>query len=200
MKKGSGGGRRSTRRSSAAALLETPPRVASPPSPNHSPPKSTLLNNSNKRTKKMTAARASSVIGSPSPAASKPLADANGLASIPDLKNLASSRLQDLKQHIDRSHTEILKDCDSAHSRLHKRFKIQTQACQQMLDEADKEYKKMTQRTTESREAMMASYAEFMADAQASASRACKTSIAELSQSFEKAIDALNIRYGISSK
>ncbi|PRQ19111.1 hypothetical protein RchiOBHm_Chr7g0213521 [Rosa chinensis] len=201
MKRGSGGGRRSTRRSSAAALLETPPRVASPPSPNQSPPKSTLLNNSNKRAKKMTAVRASSIIGSPSPAAaSKPLADVNGLASIPDLKNLASSRLQDLKQHIDRSHTEILKDCDSAHSRLHKRFKIQTQACQQMLDEADKEYKKMTQRTTESREAMMASYAEFMADAQASASRACKTSIAELSQSFEKAIDALNIRYGISSK
>ena len=116
MKKGSGvGGRRSTRRSSAAALLETPPRVASPPSPDHSPPKSTLLNNSNKRVKKMTAARASSVIGSPSPAASKPLAaaESNGLASIFDLKNLDSSRLQDLKQHIDRSHTEIFKDCDS---------------------------------------------------------------------------------------
>ncbi|KAK9928237.1 hypothetical protein M0R45_025383 [Rubus argutus] len=198
MKKG--GGRRSSRRSSAAALLETPPRVASPPSPNQSPPKSTILNNSNKRTKKVTAVRASSIIGSPSPAVSKPLADANGLASILDLKNLASSRLQDLKLHIDRSHTEILKDCDSAHSRLHKRFKIQTQACQQMLDEADKEYKKMTQRTTESREAMMASYAEFLTDAQASASRACKTSIVELQQSFEKTIDALNSRYGISSK
>ncbi|XP_050378339.1 uncharacterized protein LOC126795570 [Argentina anserina] len=102
---------------------------------------------------------------------SPPAADANGLASIPDLKNLASSRLQDLKQHIDRSHTEILKDCDSARSRLHKRFKIQTQACQQMLDEADKGYKKKTQRTIESREAMMASYAEFIVDAQASASR-----------------------------
>ncbi|KAK9928077.1 hypothetical protein M0R45_025231 [Rubus argutus] len=153
MKKG--GGRRSSRRSSAAALLETPPQVAFPPPPNQSPPKSTILSNSNKRTKKMTAVRASSIIGSPSLAASKPLADANGLASIPDLKNLASSRLQDLKLHIDRSHTEILKDCDSAHSRLHKRFKIQTQACQQMLDEADKEFKKMTQRTTESREAMM---------------------------------------------
>jgi hypothetical protein len=71
-----------------------------PPPPNQSPPKSTILNNSNKRTKKMTAVRASSIIGSPSPAASKPLADANGLASIADLKNLASSRLQDLKLHI----------------------------------------------------------------------------------------------------
>ncbi|KAA8521255.1 hypothetical protein F0562_011908 [Nyssa sinensis] len=76
---------------------------------------------------------------------------------------------------------------------------IQTQACQQVVDEAEKEYKKMSERISESREAMKASFAEFIAEAQASASRVCKTSIPELSQSFEKAIDVLQNRYGISS-
>ncbi|CAL5429349.1 unnamed protein product [Camellia sinensis] len=75
----------------------------------------------------------------------------------------------------------------------------QTQACQQVTDEAEKEYKKMSERISESREAMKASYLGFLAEAQASASRACKTSIPELSQSFEKALDVLRSRYGISS-
>ncbi|KAM7510644.1 hypothetical protein LguiB_009519 [Lonicera macranthoides] len=76
---------------------------------------------------------------------------------------------------------------------------IQTQACQQVMDEAEKEYKKMTERISESREAMKASYMDFITEAQASASRVCKTSIPELSQSFEKAIDAIRSRYGIGS-
>ncbi|KAJ7953343.1 Kinesin-like protein [Quillaja saponaria] len=112
--------------------------------------------------------------------------------------NLASSSIDDLKRHIDRSHSEILMDFDASHSRLHKRFKSQTQACEQVMDEAEKDYKKVYQRIVESKEAMKGSYEEFMAEAQASASRACKTSITELSQSFEKALDALRVRFGIS--
>ncbi|KAL8521399.1 hypothetical protein ACS0TY_011791 [Phlomoides rotata] len=48
---------------------------------------------------------------------------------------------------------------------------MQTQACQQVMDEADKEHKKISDRINEGREAMKASYAEFIAEAQASASR-----------------------------
>ncbi|KAK7407059.1 hypothetical protein VNO78_08699 [Psophocarpus tetragonolobus] len=120
-------------------------------------------------------------------------------SSISDLRNFASSGVDDLKRRIDRSHSEILKDLEASHSRLHKRFKMQTQAYQQVIDEADKEYKKVSQRLTKSRDAMKASYEEFVAEAQTSASRACKTSMVELSQSFEKAIDSLRNRYGISS-
>ncbi|XP_057443654.1 uncharacterized protein LOC130735773 [Lotus japonicus] len=120
-------------------------------------------------------------------------------SNISELKSLASSGIGDLKRRLDRSQSEILKDLEASHSRLHKRFKMQSQACQQVMDEAEKEYKKVSDRITESREAMKASYDEFMADAQASASRACKTSITELSQSFEKAVDSLRNRYGISS-
>ncbi|PQQ13328.1 uncharacterized protein Pyn_05472 [Prunus yedoensis var. nudiflora] len=137
----------------------------------------------------------------------------NSLASIPDLKNLASSRLRissftsialTLRSQGFRflSFSPPQAPCYDNHLKAvksHYCYKIQSQACQQVLDETDKEYKKMTQRITESREAMMASYAEFMADAQTTASRACKTSITEFSQSFEKAIDALRSRYGIST-
>ncbi|GMY17905.1 Tumor necrosis factor alpha-induced protein like [Fagus crenata] len=121
------------------------------------------------------------------------------LGSISDLNHLASSRLDHLKRHIDRSHSEILKDLEASQSRLHKRFKIQTQACQQVMDEAEKEYKKMSERISESQEAMKASYVEFKADAQASASRSCTTSITELSQSCEKKINILQSRFGILS-
>ncbi|KAG4403597.1 hypothetical protein AAZX31_01G137300 [Glycine max] len=120
-------------------------------------------------------------------------------SNISDLRNFASSGVDDLKRRIDRSHSEILKDLEASNSRLHKRFKMQNQAYQQVMDEAEKEYKKVSERITESRDAMKASYEEFMAEAQASASRACKTSIVELSQSFEKAIDSLRNRYGIPS-
>lgn len=70
---------------------------------------------------------------------------------------------------------------------------MQSQACQQAMDEAEKDYKKLSERITESRDAMkvvflsllyqkhdevsnrsfffQASYEEFMADAQATASR-----------------------------
>ncbi|KAM7507336.1 hypothetical protein LguiA_017789 [Lonicera macranthoides] len=121
------------------------------------------------------------------------------LSTISDLKELASSRLDSIKRQLDHSQSEIVKDIEASQSRLHKRLKIQTQACQQVMDEAEKEYKKMTERISESREAMKASYMDFITEAQASASRVCKTSIPELSQSFEKAIDAIQSRYGIGS-
>lgn len=46
------------------------------------------------------------------------------LTSITELKDLASSTLDDLKRHLDRSNSEILKDFEASHSRLHKRFKV----------------------------------------------------------------------------
>ncbi|XP_007040804.2 PREDICTED: uncharacterized protein LOC18606882 [Theobroma cacao] len=126
--------------------------------------------------------------------------DRKTLTTISDLKQLASSRLEDIKRSlIDRSHSEILKDLEASQSRLHKRFKIQTQACQQAMDEAEGECKKMSEKINGSREAMKATYAEFMADAQATASRVCKTSISELSKSFEKGIDNLRAQFGIPS-
>ncbi|KAB1216286.1 hypothetical protein CJ030_MR4G026704 [Morella rubra] len=175
------------RRSSVAELLETPLPMGASPLPNDSPRSAIFIN------KKATASASKVNKDTSLPSAAKTL------SSISDLKDLASSRLDHLKRHIDHSHSEILKDLDASQSRLHKRFKLQTQGCQQVIDEAEKEYKKMLERISESREAMKASYAEFIADAQVSASRACKTSITELSQSCEKAIDGLRSRFGIPS-
>ncbi|KAL4347438.1 hypothetical protein GQ457_17G019650 [Hibiscus cannabinus] len=155
--------RRSTRRS--------PLPMSSPaPEENQSPPKSTIFN----KRKRNIGANASH--SNPASAyfnlhSSLPN-NTKTLTTISDLKEFASSRLEDMKRNlIDRSHSEILKDLNASHSRLHKRFKIQTQACQQVMDEAEKEYKKITEKIDSSHEAMKASYAEFMADAQATASR-----------------------------
>ncbi|CAI9771629.1 unnamed protein product [Fraxinus pennsylvanica] len=68
---------------------------------------------------------------------------------------------------------------------------LQKQSCQQVMDEAEKEYKKMSERINEGQDAMKASYAEFIEAAQASASRLLKTSIPELSQSFENLTDGI---------
>lgn len=120
------------------------------------------------------------------------------LSSISDLKEMVVSRIDDLKRNlINRSHSEILKDLEASHSRLHKRFKIQTQTGQQMIDEADKEYKKMSEQIAETQCAMKASYTEFLADVQSTAFNVCKTTIPNLSRSFETAIGALQSRYGI---
>ncbi|XP_047953587.1 uncharacterized protein LOC125199698 [Salvia hispanica] len=128
---------------------------------------------------------------SPSP----PLKSVNTIA---DLKDLASSNMESIKQHMERSHSEIAKDFESSKCRLHKRYKIQTQECQRIMDEADKEHKKMFDRINEGREAMKASYAEFIAEAQTTASRLCKTTIPELAKSTEKSISSLKSRFGIS--
>uniref|UniRef100_A0A3N7E9E0 Uncharacterized protein n=1 Tax=Populus trichocarpa TaxID=3694 RepID=A0A3N7E9E0_POPTR len=76
---------------------------------------------------------------------------------------------------------------------------IQSQTCQQMMDESEKDFKKMTERVTETTEAMKETYTEFMAEAQATASRVCKTTIPELAKSLEKSIGDLQSRFGIPS-
>ncbi|KAF1873697.1 hypothetical protein Lal_00027735 [Lupinus albus] len=166
-------------------LLKTPSPVATSPEPS---PKSAIFIRTASTSKGKGVKRVPANLTTTTTSASP--------SNISDLKNLASSGIDDLKRHIDRSHSEILKHLEASNSRLHKRFKMQSQAFQQVMDEADKEYKKLSERITESREA---SYEELMADAQATASRACKTSITELSQSSEKAIDSIRNRYGISS-
>ncbi|XP_052170947.1 uncharacterized protein LOC127787117 isoform X1 [Diospyros lotus] len=207
---------------SAADLLVSPLDTASP---NRSPagtPKQFEFNlgafntaSSSKRKKRNNNVGTSSIlnqaIGSPP--------HLNTLSSISDLKAMASSRLESVKRYLERSHSEILKDIDSSQSRLHKRVKaslslsllvqsrtlkqnfshIQMQACQQIMDESDKEYKKTAERISQTMEAIKAAYLEIMAEAQAKGSRACKTSIPELSRSFEKALDILKSRYGIQS-
>ncbi|XP_051136976.1 uncharacterized protein LOC127255490 [Andrographis paniculata] len=91
--------------------------------------------------------------------------------TISDLKEMVSTNVDSLKRRLERSHSEILKDIEASHCRLQKRFKIQTQACQQVMDEAEKEYKNMSEQINEGRKAMKASFAEFIADAQHNASR-----------------------------
>ncbi|XP_040939282.1 uncharacterized protein [Gossypium hirsutum] len=174
----------------------SPLPVASPaPEDNHSPLKSIIFNK-RKRTIAANASRSTPASAFFNLQSSPP--NHKTLTTISDLKEFVSSRLEDIKHNlIDRSHSEILKDLDASHSRLHKRFK--TQACQQAIEEAEKEYKKILEKIDESHEAMKASYAEFMADAQATASRVCKTSISELSKSFEKRIDDLRSQFGMPS-
>ncbi|GMH09158.1 hypothetical protein Nepgr_010998 [Nepenthes gracilis] len=128
---------------------------------------------------------------------SSPLPVLKTLSSISELKEMTSSGLDSIKRKVDLSHSDILKEVDSSHSRLHKRFKTQVQAWQQVMDQADKEYKKLSESIRESQETIEASYVEFIAEAQSSASRVCKTSIPDTAQSFQKAIDALRSHYGI---
>lgn len=107
-----------TRMSLAADILETP--IAKSSTPKQSP-KSTVLNDFIRRQRKTDTGIGASIsdpFKSSFPTPQKPL------GSIPDLKDLAYSRVEDLKRHIERSHSEILKDLDSSYSRLHKRFKV----------------------------------------------------------------------------
>nr|XP_043608536.1 uncharacterized protein LOC122580328 [Erigeron canadensis] len=133
---------------------------------------------------------------SPPPA---PSSLTKSLSSIADLKDTTSSNVDSIKRHLEFSHAEILKDIEASHSRLHKRFKIQNQACLQTMDEVEKEYKKVNDRIKESRDAMQASYMELIAESQASTNRVCKTILPELLQSMDKAVDGLRNRYGIAS-
>ena len=104
----------------AAEFLETPLPVASSPSQS---PESAIFRNSTRRRKKADSpASPRPLVASPSPSPSRPPAKA--LGSIADLKDMASSRVDDLKRHIDRSHAVIIKELDASYSRLHKRFKV----------------------------------------------------------------------------
>ncbi|GKD14386.1 hypothetical protein Tco_1198793 [Tanacetum coccineum] len=44
--------------------------------------------------------------------------------SIADLKEIVAANVDSIKRHLDFSHSEILKDVEASHSRLHKRFKV----------------------------------------------------------------------------
>ncbi|KAL1532253.1 hypothetical protein AAHA92_32282 [Salvia divinorum] len=206
--------KRSTRKSAAAALIGSsplpPPDTAATRSPStaESPAvlfdfdlnalagfASSLKKNSNKKcvSRASGSKRIQPTGFSPSP--QRPLKSVNTIA---DLKDLASSNMESIKQQMERSHSEILKDFESSKCRLHKRYKIQTQECQRIMDEAETEYKKMSDRINEGSEAMKDSYAEFIAEAQAAASRLTKTTIPELAKSSEKSISSLKSRFGIS--
>ncbi|KAK4744674.1 hypothetical protein SAY87_010986 [Trapa incisa] len=121
------------------------------------------------------------------------------LASVADLRNFASSSLEDLKRQLDSSHSEIIGDFEASHSRLQKRYKMQTQSCQQLMDKVDEEYGKIAEQISETQNAMKETYTEFMEDVQTSASRLCKAVIPQLLKSFEKTIDDLRNRSGIAS-
>ncbi|GKE78585.1 hypothetical protein Tco_1544705, partial [Tanacetum coccineum] len=102
----------------------------------------------------------------------------------------------------------------------------QSQACEQSMVEAEKDFKKMIGHMSETRETMevssalmsvlkafrlysnsnvshdclfQASYMDVLAEAQARATRLCKTTIPELKQSVEKAIDTLRTHYVAAS-
>ncbi|QHO40138.1 uncharacterized protein DS421_5g135050 [Arachis hypogaea] len=129
-----------------ADFLKTPSPVASP---TNDSPKSAIFSRPTATTSKAAAKRAAvDLTGASPPLSHRPL------SSIADLKAMASAGVDDLRRQSDRSHSEILKDLEASHSRLHKRLKMQTQACHQVMDEAEKEYKKLSERITESREAM----------------------------------------------
>ncbi|KAL6533654.1 hypothetical protein OROHE_013487 [Orobanche hederae] len=181
--------KKSTRKSSAASLLASPPpppsaTAAGTRSPTLSPASPAVKFDFNlngfadiasalkKKSNKNGGASASgSKRMKPTGFSPSPQRSLKSVNTISDLKDLASSNMDSVKHQLERSHSEILKDIEASQSRLQKRFKIQTQACQQVMDEAEKEYKKMSDRINEGREAMKASYAEFMEEAQATASR-----------------------------
>ncbi|XP_022995633.1 uncharacterized protein LOC111491109 [Cucurbita maxima] len=187
-----------TRRSLAAELLETPPLT--PPSATDSPKSAIFSRKINGNVSKFPSPENTNTAKNRVAAGLFKSSSRNisSLSTISDLKDLASSQLHDLKRLFDHSHSQIVEDLESSNSRLQKRFKIQSQACQKMMDEAE-EYKKMSQRIYESQEAMKASYEEFLAHEQDSTYRDCKTSITEVSQSFERSTDALRSRFGIPS-
>ncbi|CAI9095136.1 OLC1v1031002C1 [Oldenlandia corymbosa var. corymbosa] len=127
------------------------------------------------------------------------LSTITGVNTIADLKDFASSELQSIKQQLERSHSEIMKDMDASQSRLQKRFKMQSQGGQQVMDEAEREFKEICDSIGNSQDAMKADFTKFMKEAQSSAARLSKTTLPEIFQSFESSISSLRSRYGISS-
>ncbi|XP_042494032.1 uncharacterized protein LOC122073507 [Macadamia integrifolia] len=167
---------------------------------------------SKKRSKKKTAAPRSATVqlnGSPQKI----------LTDVSHVKNLAFSRADAIKRELDLYNLEILKEIGASHSRLSKRFKTQIEACQQLMDESEKEFKKMCDWISETMEAMKASFEELITEAQGTASydhEECKPkhlkesikgvkqdsvnqkSIPDLKKSLEKAIEALRSGYSIT--
>ncbi|CAN6203761.1 unnamed protein product [Urochloa humidicola] len=139
---------------------------------------------------------------SPSPAASpQPAAAAvaAGVSSVGDLRSAVALQMDDLKRRLDALHSRAHADLDASFSRVSKRVKTQNQACQQLTDEVDKEYKKMSDNIKERSEIVKAKYKQIITEAQSSTTRVCKVTIPEMTKSVEKAIDGLRSRYNISS-
>ncbi|KAL0928159.1 hypothetical protein M5K25_000027 [Dendrobium thyrsiflorum] len=128
-----------------------------------------------------------------------PRTPAKPLSTTSDLKDLACSSLESLKRRVDVYYADVLKDIDASHARISKRFKIQTQACMQLAEEAEREYEKLSDKIDENTKSIKGSYVEFMAEVQAATSRVCKVSIPELAKSAEKAIENLRGRHGIAA-
>ncbi|XP_024317782.1 uncharacterized protein LOC100828802 isoform X2 [Brachypodium distachyon] len=145
---------------------------------------------------------------SPLPAAS-PFAGATpaSMSTVADLRSLAASSLDSLKRRLDALHGDSVRDLEASHSRISKRFKMQTQSSMQLAEEAEKELKKMVDKISERAEEMKASYKKFVAEVQSSTSRGtaerrdislmCKVTIPEMAKSAERAIDGLRSRYNI---
>ncbi|XP_075508494.1 uncharacterized protein LOC142545286 isoform X2 [Primulina tabacum] len=200
--------KRTTKKAAAAKHLDTPPTpvsdTAAERSPTLSPAKSpeTLFDfnlNGLKNIASSSKNKSNEKLMNPTGLSPQTLQSLKNVSTISDLKKMATSNLNCIKRKLEMSHSEILKDIEASQSRLRKRYKMQTQACQQVMDEAEEEYKKISERIKDGQEAMMASYAEFIVEAQTTASRLCETSIPMLQQTCEKGIAALRSRYGISS-
>ncbi|PWA70855.1 hypothetical protein CTI12_AA285890 [Artemisia annua] len=130
----------------------------------------------------------------------KPLTSSpSSLNKISDLKKTTSLHIDSIKRNIDCCYSDLLKDMDVSHIRLQKRFQAQNQACEQSMVEAEMDFKKMIDLISETRDTMEASYMDVIAEAQAQATRLRKTTIPELKQSVEKAIDTIRTHYGAAS-
>lgn len=130
-------------------------------------------------------------------AAASPFAAPASMSTVGDLRSLAASHLDSLKRRLDALHGDSVRDLEASHSRISKRFKMQTQCCLQLADEADKEHKKVADKIAERAEAMKTSYKKFVAEVQSSTSRVCKVTVLEMAKSVERAIDGLRSRYNI---
>ncbi|XP_006658526.3 arabinogalactan protein 1-like [Oryza brachyantha] len=134
----------------------------------------------------------------PSAAAPAPSPASAAVSSVGDLRRVANLQMEALKRRLDALHSRSHTDLDASLSRASKRFKIQNQACQQLTDEVDSEYKKMSDSIKENAEMIKVKYKQIMSEAQSSTSRVRKVTIPEITKSVEKAIDGLRSRYNIS--
>nr|CAB3452766.1 unnamed protein product [Digitaria exilis] len=184
------------------SFLSSPGSSASPPKPKPKP-KPRARAKPTARSPLVASPRVAAA--SPSPAASPQPASAAaaaaalaGVSSVGDLRSAVASQMEDLKRRLEALHSRAHSDLDASFSRVSKRIKTQTQACQQLTDEADKEYKKVSDNIKENSEIVKAKYKQIIADAQSSTTRVCKVTIPEITKSVEKAIDGLRSRYNIS--
>ncbi|KAG2633371.1 swi5-dependent recombination DNA repair protein 1 homolog [Panicum virgatum] len=172
----------------------------SSPGSSASPPKPRARGKPAARSPLVASPRVAAASPSPSPAAPPQPAPAAGASSVGDLRSAVASQMEDLKLRLDALHSRAHADLDASFSRVSKRIKTQNQTCQQLTDEVDKEYKKMSDNIKESSETVKAKFKQIIAEAQSSTTRVCKVTIPEITKSVEKAIDGLRLRsrYNIS--